>query len=136
MWRRWSTMASRRSMRSSARRSIWCCSTATCRASAAFIEKLVNVFVADASALLERIEQSLAARDYGQLRSLLHAMKGSSASIGTDRLTSLCTSVGKLSDAQLRLQSTAVLRSLSDELAAARSELERHAQIRSRSTGG
>ena len=102
--------------------------------SAAFIEKLVAVFISDSNALLERIEQSLGGRDYGQLRSLLHAMKGSSASIGTDRLTALCGRVGKLSDAQLRLQSTAVLRSLSDELAAARGELERHLQSRKRSS--
>jgi two-component system sensor histidine kinase RpfC len=102
--------------------------------SAAFIEKLVTVFVSDSNALLERIEQSLAGRDYGHLRSLLHAMKGSSASIGTDRLTAVCGRLGKLSDAQLRLQSTAALRSLSDELAAARGELERHLQNRKRSS--
>ena len=35
-------------------------------------------------------------------------MKGSSASIGTDRLTQLCGSLGKLSDAELRLQAPAL----------------------------
>ena len=37
--------------------------------------------------ILERIEQVLAGRDYHEFRSLVHAMKGSSASMGTDRLT-------------------------------------------------
>jgi HPt (histidine-containing phosphotransfer) domain-containing protein len=52
-------------------------------------------------------------------------MKGSSASMGTDRLTQLCTSLGKLSDAELRLQAPALVRTISDELAAARAQLER-----------
>ena len=55
--------------------------------SLAFVEKLIRVFVADSAAILERIEKVLAARDYHEFRSLVHAMKGSSASMGTDRLT-------------------------------------------------
>ena len=62
----------------------------------------------------------LAGRDYHEFRSLVHAMKGSSASMGTDRLTRTCSSLGSLSDAELRLQAPALLRTLSDELAAAR----------------
>jgi two-component system sensor histidine kinase RpfC len=100
-----------------------------------FVEKLVGVFLADGTALLGRIEQSLAGRNYGEFRSLLHAMKGSSASMGTDRLTRVCSSLGKLSDAELRLQSAGLLRSLSDEMAAARSSLERYLRDSKRSTG-
>ena len=81
--------------------------------SPAFVEKLIGVFLADNAALLERIEQALAGRNFGEFRSLLHAMKGSSASMGTDRLTRLCTQLGKLSDAELRLQAPALLRSRS-----------------------
>ena len=93
--------------------------------SAEFIEKLVGVFVADNSALLARIEQALAGRNYHEFRSLLHAMKGSSASMGTDRLTQLCSSLSKLTDAEVRLQAPALLRTLTDELTAARAQLER-----------
>ena len=46
-------------------------------------------------------------------------MKGSSASMGTDRLTATCSSLGSLSDAELRLQAPALLRTLSEELGAA-----------------
>ncbi|MGH8704583.1 MAG: ATP-binding protein, partial [Burkholderiales bacterium] len=98
--------------------------------SVVFVEKLVRVFVADNSALLGRVEQVLAGRNYHELRSLLHAMKGSSASMGTDRLTRLCTSLDKLSDAELRLQGPALLRTLTEELATVRAQLERYLQDR------
>jgi two-component system sensor histidine kinase RpfC len=103
--------------------------------SKAFVEKLVAVFLTDSTALLGRIEQTLAGRNYAEFRSLLHAMKGSSASMGTDRLTMVCGSLGGLTDAELKLQGPALLRSLSEELAAVRGELERYLQGRQRSAG-
>ena len=98
--------------------------------SVAFVEKLASVFLADNFALLGRVERALAARNYHEFHSLLHAMKGSSASMGTDRLTRLCTTLDKLSDAEMRLQSPALLRMLSEELTAARAELENYFQDR------
>jgi two-component system sensor histidine kinase RpfC len=98
--------------------------------SVAFVEKLIRVFVADNTTLLTRVEQALAARNYHELRSHLHAMKGSSASMGTDRLTRLCSSYDKLSDSELRLQAPALLRTLSEELATVRAELERYVEER------
>ena len=103
--------------------------------SAAFIEKLIGVFLNDSSALLGRMEQALAGRNYGEFRSLLHAVKGSSASMGTDRLTHICRRLGKLSDAELRLQTPGLVRSLTDELGMARRELERYLRQRTRSAG-
>jgi len=103
--------------------------------SPAFVEKLIGVFLADNRALLERVEKSLAGRDYHEFRSLLHALKGSAASMGTDRLTGLCASLGRLSDPELRLQAPRVLRSLTEELAAARGELERYLVEMKKSTG-
>jgi two-component system sensor histidine kinase RpfC len=94
--------------------------------SAAFVEKLAGVFVADNTSLLSRMEEALAGRNYRDFRSHLHAMKGSSASMGTERLTRLCTSLGKHSDSELRLQGPGLLRSLADELASARSALDRY----------
>jgi two-component system sensor histidine kinase RpfC len=94
--------------------------------SLAFVERLITVFVSDSSGILERIEKVLAGRDFHEFRSLVHAMKGSSASMGTDRLTRACASLGKLSDAELRLQAPALLRMLSEEVAAARAELENY----------
>jgi two-component system sensor histidine kinase RpfC len=103
--------------------------------SLAFVEKLIRVFLSDSSAILERIEKVLAGRDYHEFRSLLHAMKGSSASMGTDRLTRTCSSLGSLSDAELRLQAPALLRTLGEEVAATRTQLERYLLERRKSAG-
>jgi two-component system sensor histidine kinase RpfC len=103
--------------------------------SLAFVEKLIRVFLSDSSTILERIEKVLAGRDYHEFRSLVHAMKGSSASMGTDRLTRACGSLGSLSDAELRLQAPALLRSLGEEVGAARTQLERYLQERRKSAG-
>jgi two-component system sensor histidine kinase RpfC len=93
-----------------------------------FLERLVGVFVADSLSLLAKMEASVAARNFGEFRNHLHAMKGSAASIGTERLTRLCATLGKCSDAELRLQSSSVVRSLNEEFAHGRSALERHVQ--------
>ncbi|HYL90240.1 MAG TPA: ATP-binding protein [Burkholderiales bacterium] len=100
-----------------------------------FLEKLIHVFLTDNEAILERVEQVLAGRDYHEFRSLMHAMKGSSASMGTDRLTSLCGALGNLSDAELRLQAPGLERPLREELAAAREQLERYLQERRKAVG-
>jgi two-component system sensor histidine kinase RpfC len=94
--------------------------------SPAFLERLVGVFTADCSAILGRVEQALAARNFGEFRSLLHAMKGSSASMGTDRLTQLCGNLGRLSDSECRLQTPGMVRALNEEYAAVRDALQRH----------
>jgi two-component system, sensor histidine kinase RpfC len=103
--------------------------------SLAFVERLIGVFISDSSGILARIEKVLAGRDFHEFRSLVHAMKGSSASMGTDRLTRACTSLGKLSDAELRLQAPALLRMLSEEVAAARTQLEHYLVEKRRQAG-
>jgi HPt (histidine-containing phosphotransfer) domain-containing protein len=103
--------------------------------SLAFVERLIRVFLSDSTGILDRIEKVLAGRDYHEFRSLVHAMKGSSASIGTDRLTRTCTSLGNLSDAELRLQAPSLVRTLGEEVAAAHTHLERYLSERRKSAG-
>ena len=93
-----------------------------------FLERLVGVFVADSLSLLAKMEASVAARNFGEFRGHLHAMKGSAASIGTERLTRVCSTLGKCSDAELRLQHASLMRSLNEEFAQGRSALERYVQ--------
>jgi HPt (histidine-containing phosphotransfer) domain-containing protein len=93
-----------------------------------FLERLVGVFVADSLSLLAKMEAAVAARNFGDFRSHLHAMKGSAASIGTERLTRLCAKLGKSTDAELRLQASSLVRMLSDAFAQGRSALERYVQ--------
>jgi two-component system sensor histidine kinase RpfC len=96
-----------------------------------FLERLVGVFVADSLSLLAKMEVAVAARNFGEFRSLLHAMKGSAASIGTERLTRICASLGKYSDAELRLQAKGLMRSLTEEFELGRSALQRHVREKS-----
>jgi two-component system sensor histidine kinase RpfC len=93
-----------------------------------FLERLVGVFVSDSQTLLAKMEASVAARNFGEFRAHLHAMKGSAASIGTERLTRLCAALGKYSDAELRLQAAGVMRSLKEEFALGQAALERYVQ--------
>jgi two-component system sensor histidine kinase RpfC len=103
--------------------------------SPAFMDKLIGVFVADNVTLMAKIESSLAARNVGEFRSHLHAMKGSAASMGAERLTGYCKDMGRLSDAEVKLQIPALLKTLREELAATRESLEHYLQERKKSTG-
>ena len=100
-----------------------------------FMEKLIGIFVADNVTLVAKMESTLAGRNIGEFRSHLHAMKGSAASIGAERLTVLCKDIGRLSDAEVKLQVLSLLKSLRDELAATREALERYLRNRQRSAG-
>jgi len=99
-----------------------------------FLERLVGVFVSDSLALLGKMESAVAARNFGEFRAHLHAMKGSAASIGTERLTRLCATLGKLTDAELRLQGAAVTKSLKEEFAQGQAALERYLQDKKTNT--
>jgi two-component system sensor histidine kinase RpfC len=103
--------------------------------SPAFMDKLIGVFVADNVTLIAKIESALAARNVAEFRSHLHAMKGSAASMGAERLTACCKDMGRLSDAEVKLQIPALLKTLRDELAVTRESLERYLQERRKSTG-
>jgi HPt (histidine-containing phosphotransfer) domain-containing protein len=103
--------------------------------SPAFMDKLIGVFVADNVTLMAKIESALAARNVAEFRSHLHAMKGSAASMGAERLTASCKDMGRLSDAEVKLRISALLQTLREELAATRESLERYLQERKKSTG-
>ena len=103
--------------------------------SPAFMDKLIGVFVADNVTLMAKMESALAARNVGEFRSHLHAMKGSAASMGAEHLTDYCKDVGRLSDAEVKLQIPAMLKTLREELAATREFLERYLANRRKSAG-
>ena len=103
--------------------------------SPAFMDKLIGVFVADNVTLMAKMEAALAARNVGEFRSHLHAMKGSAASMGAERLTGYCKEVGRYSDSEIKLQIPALLKTLREELAATREAFERYLQERKKSTG-
>jgi two-component system sensor histidine kinase RpfC len=96
-----------------------------------FLERLASVFIADSQALLAKMEVAVAGRNFGEFRAHLHAMKGSAASIGTERLTQMCARLGKLSDTELRLQSSRLVPMLSQEFEEGRAALEDYVKERS-----
>jgi two-component system sensor histidine kinase RpfC len=103
--------------------------------SPAFMDKLVGVFVADNVSLVGKMESALGTRNVGEFRSHLHAMKGSAASMGAERLTLYCKELGRYSDSEIKLQVPALLRKLREELAVTRESLERYLQDRKKSAG-
>ena len=100
-----------------------------------FVAKLIRVFVADNASLLARIEQAASVRNFHEIRSLVHALKGSSASMGADRLTEACMAFEGLSDSELRLKSPALLKLLATQLAAAQAQLELYLRDKQKSAG-
>jgi HPt (histidine-containing phosphotransfer) domain-containing protein len=62
-------------------------------------------------------------------------MKGSAASMGAERLTGYCKEMGRLSDAEVKLQIPTLLKTLREELAATRESLEQYLQERKTSAG-
>jgi HPt (histidine-containing phosphotransfer) domain-containing protein len=99
------------------------------------MDKLIGVFTADNVTLLAKIESALGSRNLAEFRSHLHAMKGSAASMGAEHLTVLCRDIGRLSDAEIKLQMAALLNSLREELGSTREALERYLESRKKSTG-
>ena len=98
-----------------------------------FLERLIGVFVADNDVLIQKVHTAVSARNFTEFRNHLHAMKGSAASMGAERLTRICSEQGKLSDAELRLQSLQLVRSIEQELEMARQALGRHLDARRQS---
>ncbi len=103
--------------------------------SPAFMDKLIGVFTADNATLVTKMETALGARNVAEFRDHLHAMKGSAASMGAERLTQLCRDIGRLSDAEVKLQILPLLKSLREELAATREALEHYLRERQKSAG-
>jgi two-component system sensor histidine kinase RpfC len=58
-----------------------------------FLERLVSVFIAENRVLLDKMKAAAANGRQGELQGHVHAMKGSAASIGADRLAQLCGSM-------------------------------------------
>jgi HPt (histidine-containing phosphotransfer) domain-containing protein len=103
--------------------------------SPAFMDKLIGVFVADNGTLVAKMESALSRRDVGEFRSHVDAMRGSAASMGAERLTGYCRDLGRLTDAEIKLQGPLLLKSLRGELATSRDALDRYLQGRKRSAG-
>ena len=100
-----------------------------------FMERLIGVFIGDSAALMERMETALEAKRFGELRSLVHALKGSAGSIGAERLTRACSQLQECAEGDLRLRGKVHLGKLRADLDQTRAELTDYLKKRKSSTG-
>ena len=100
-----------------------------------FMERLIGVFVGDSAALMEKMEAALDAKRFGELRSLVHALKGSAGSIGAEQLARACTELQDLAEGDLRLRGKAHLGRLHSDLDRTRGELTDYLRKRKSSAG-
>lgn len=100
-----------------------------------FLDRLVKVFVGDNLQLLDKMERSLSGKDFTEFRRLLHAMKGSAASIGAEQLAQVCSSMNGLTDAEMGLQFRQLAATIKQEFERAQAGLGRYLEERRRTTG-
>jgi two-component system sensor histidine kinase RpfC len=95
-----------------------------------FMEKLVRVFSEDNATLIGKMEEAAAAKRFGELRSLLHALKGSAGSIGADELARTCSRIHALSEVELRARGPQHVGKIRADFDVARAELTAYLQKR------
>jgi two-component system sensor histidine kinase RpfC len=100
-----------------------------------FMERLIGVFVEDSAALMDKMDAALDGRRFGELRSLVHSLRGSAGSIGAERLTRACGQLQECAEGELRLRGKARLRELRADLDQTRTELTDYLRKRRSSAG-
>jgi two-component system sensor histidine kinase RpfC len=101
---------------------------------AGFVERLVATFVADHVELVDQMKRAEASAEYAEIRRHLHAMKGSAASLGAERLAELCGRLQRLTDEEMERR-TDLAESISQEFERARAALDRYLEERRRTVG-
>ena len=94
------------------------------------MEKLIRVFSDDNAALIDKMEEVVAAKRFGELRSLLHALKGSAGSIGADDLARTCSRIHALTEVELRARGLQHVGKIRADFDLARAELTAYLQKR------
>jgi len=95
-----------------------------------FMEKLIRVFSDDNAALIDKMEEAVGAKRFGELRSLLHALKGSAGSIGADELARTCSRIHALTEVELRARGLQHVAKIRTDFDIARAELTAYLQKR------
>jgi len=99
-----------------------------------FVERLIATFVADHIDLVGRIKRAEETADYPEIRRHLHAMKGSAASLGAERLADLCGGLQRLTDAEMERR-VDLVDAIGHEFERARTALDRYLEERRRTAG-
>lgn len=91
-----------------------------------FMTELVNGFVQDGETLLRQMEAAMNSGRLDDLKDLMHAMKGSAATLGTDRLFRTCVDVTSKANSELAANGARALRSVHDQFHQARVALQEY----------
>jgi two-component system sensor histidine kinase RpfC len=100
-----------------------------------FMERLIGVFVEDSGTLMDKMDAALDGRRFGELRSLVHSLRGSAGSIGAERLSRACGEIQECAEGELRLRGKLHLRELRGNLDQTRAELTDYLKKRKSSAG-
>jgi two-component system sensor histidine kinase RpfC len=74
-----------------------------------FVENLLSGFTEDSQKLVEKLEESLRLMRFEEFKEILHAIKGSAASIGAVSLRETCHQYEKITHSELKADSAKVL---------------------------
>jgi two-component system sensor histidine kinase RpfC len=80
----------------------------------AFIENLITGYICDSRQLISQMESTVARKDYHRFSELVHALKGSSGSIGAIELYKLCSEARLSNDADIIRLLKAITSTFSD----------------------
>lgn len=85
-----------------------------------FMTELVNGFVQDGETLLRQMETAMEAKQFDDLKDLMHAMKGSAATLGAERLYRTCIGITTQSSSELDARGARVLKVIHEHFQQAR----------------
>ena len=91
-----------------------------------FLATLIAGFVRDSEEQLRLAREALASADLQRVRSALHAMQGTSGSVGAVGMMRSCSDVGRRSNDQLASEGAARIEDLAAQLEASRVLLVRY----------
>jgi two-component system sensor histidine kinase RpfC len=92
--------------------------------SGAFLRDVVEEFIADATQLLDTMEDLAAERDVAGLRDSAHALKSSAAHVGALRMQSICSAFQRASRRDNAVMARSTVAALRDELAEYREAIQ------------
>jgi two-component system, sensor histidine kinase RpfC len=88
-----------------------------------FMTELVNGFVQDGETLLRQMEAAVEAKQFDELKDLMHAMKGSAATLGAERLYRTCIGITTQTRSELESRGARVLKVVDEQFQQARTAL-------------
>ncbi|MGE5240169.1 MAG: ATP-binding protein [Bacteroidota bacterium] len=88
-----------------------------------FIPELIHGFLSDAEQLLSDMEAAMRAKQYGDFKDLVHALKGSAGNVGAQALYEICARAYDMTEEALRHETGSLMHDLVNQYEATRYEL-------------